>query len=173
MCFLLIFVTFENIELQNIAVCFDALFHLSRLLKIKDDLVRAVLCLYWVLFSNLLIYFYVVQLNIKQLNLLPANETTAGTKSLSPSRWLGQEGKGKGGASWAYIYFYLLRLCVCVCVCGCFYFISFVFCRLPPLTSCEHASRQAREKKKIAYNSKRCHKIFACVARFTKLPQKA
>lgn len=46
MCFLLIFVTFENIELQNIAVCFDALFHLSRLLKIKDDLVRAVLCLY-------------------------------------------------------------------------------------------------------------------------------
>lgn len=56
MCFLLIFVTFENIELQNIAVCFDALFHLSRLLKIKDDLVRAVLCLYWLLFYNLLIY---------------------------------------------------------------------------------------------------------------------
>lgn len=55
---------------------------------------------------------------------------------------------------------------------GCFYFISFVFCRLPPLTSCEHASRQ-KEKEKIAYNSKRCHKIFACVARFTKLPQKA
>lgn len=42
MYFLLIFVTFENIELQNIAVCFDALFHLSLLLKIKDDLVRPV-----------------------------------------------------------------------------------------------------------------------------------
>lgn len=142
MCFLLIFVTFENIELQNIAVCFDALFHLSRLLKIKDDLVRAVLCLYWVLFSNLLIYFYVVQLNIKQLNLLPANETTAGTKSLSLARWLWQRGKGR------VVGVHIFLFAASMCVCGCFYFISFVFCRLPPLTSCEHASRQARERKK-------------------------
>lgn len=120
----------------------------------------------------MLIYFYVVRLNIKQLNLLPANETTAGTKSLSHDG-LGKRGKGEQRRVVG-VNTFLFAVSVCVCVrFGCFYFISFVFCRLPPLTSCEHASRQAMKKEKIAYNSKRCHKIFACVARFTKLPQKA
>lgn len=77
----------------------------------------------------MLIYFYVVQLNIKQLNLLPANETTAGTKSLSLARWLGQEGKGKGARRGRT---YIFVCCVYVCVCALAVFIllvsSFVAC---------------------------------------------
>jgi len=74
----------ENIKLQNIAVrrqfvytiCFDALSHLSAQLKIKDDLVHSIL-LCFSLFLILLIYSERcgnVDLNINQLNLLPANE---------------------------------------------------------------------------------------------------
>lgn len=78
----------------------------------------------------MLIYFYVVHLNIKQLNLLPANETTAGTKSLSHDG-LGKRGKGEQrrvvGVN---TFLFAVSECVCVCVLAVFILLvsSFVAC---------------------------------------------
>lgn len=75
----------------------------------------------------MLIYFYVVQLNIKQLNLLPANETTAGTKSLS-LKLGGSCIRGKGRVVGVHIFLFAASMCVCALAVFILLVSSFVAC---------------------------------------------
>lgn len=60
----------------------------------------------------MLIYFYVVQLNIKQLNLLPANETTAALRVSLHLVGLGKRERGKGARRGRTYILFAASMCV-------------------------------------------------------------